>query len=267
MNRGARRWSVLFIALTGCAKHYRVEGLVLKADPSAHTVLVSHRPIQGYMPAMTMQFHAAPKENLSKLQPGTRVEFTLRVGKQESLATHLKTRESKLDVDVPAPSNQLAIGDRVPDFSLTDQRGRAVRLSDFAGRVVAVDFIYTRCPLPDVCPRLSANFSYLAKRVPDAQLLSLTIEPQYDTPAVLADYAKRYGADGEHWRFLTGAMDQIKDVAGYFGLIYWPEEGSITHTVSTGIIGRDGKLAALIEGSSFRPEQLRDLVAQTVSRQ
>ncbi len=126
-------------------------------------------------------------------------------------------------------------------------------------------FIYTRCPLPDVCPRLSANFAYLNKRVHDVALLSITIDPQFDTPAVLAEYARRYGSDGERWRFLTGSIEQIREVAGRFGLIYWPEDGSITHTVATGIIGRDGRLAALVEGSSYRPEQLRDLVTSISS--
>src|SRR5579862_194810 len=167
MHADARRYSLLFVLLTGCAKHYRVEGLVLKTDPAERTILVSHRPIQGYMPAMAMPFRVESKQDFSRLQPGTRVEFTLSVGKNESRATHLKTRESRLDVDVPPPANKLAIGAGVPDFSLTDQSGRPVRLSDFAGRVVAVDFIYTRCPLPDVCPRLSANFAYLARRVAD----------------------------------------------------------------------------------------------------
>ena len=248
----------LFLLLTACARHYRVEGIVLKTE--GRTMTVSHRPIDGYMPAMTMPFRVAPNEDISKLRPGSRVEFDLKVGKTESVARHVKARETRLDVPVAPPANKLAIGDAVPDFSLTDQAGRTVRLKDFAGRVVAVDFIYTRCPLPDVCPRLSANFAYLHKRVPDVALLSITIDPQYDTPEVLAEYARRYGSDGERWRFLTGSMDQIRQVAGLFGLIYWPEDGSITHTVATGVIGRDGKLAALIAGSSYRPEQLRDLV-------
>src|SRR5262249_26162873 len=137
-------------------------------------------------------------------------EFDLHVGKDESLARHVKVRETLLDIPVAAPTNRLAIGDLVPDFSLIDQAGRTVRLRDFSGRVVAVDFIYTRCPLPDVCPRLSANFSYLNKRVPDVALLSITIDPQFDTPPMLSEYARRYGCDGERWRFLTGSNEQIR---------------------------------------------------------
>ncbi|SRR5579883_96715 len=266
MNADARRGALLVLVLTGCAKHYRVEGLVVQANAAERTMTVTHRPIENYMPAMTMSFHVAPKEDFSKLAPGARVTFDLRVGKDQSVARNVRVQTAKLDYPVPAPANKLALGEKVPDFSLTDQAGRAVRLGDFAGRVVAVDFIYTRCPLPDVCPRLSANFAYLAKRVAEVELLSVTIDPQYDTPAVLAEYGRRYGSDGERWRFLTGTMDQVREVAGLFGLVYWPEEGSITHTVATGIIGRDGRLAALVEGSSYRPEQLRDLVQHEVEK-
>ena len=252
--------------LIGCAHRYKVQGLVVQSDASQRTMLVTHRPIVGYMPAMTMPFHVAPHEDFSKLVPGARVAFDLHVGKHESIARHVRVQTTQLDYPVPVPPNKLALGAPVPDFSLTDQAGRAVKLGDFAGRVVAIDFIYTRCPLPDVCPRLSANFAYLAKRVPEVELLSVTIDPQYDTPAVLSEYGRRYGSDGERWRFLTGSMDQVREVAGLFGLVYWPEDGSITHTVVTGIIGRDGKLAALIDGSSYRPEQLRDLVQHEIDR-
>jgi protein SCO1/2 len=245
------------LLLTGCAHRYRVEGLVLAVDPAKRTILVSHRAIEKYMPAMTMQFAVAPKENLSSVAPGARVDFEL----QNSKARHLRVRQTQLEnVNVETPKNQLAIGDPVPDFTLTDQNSRQVHLSDFKGRVIALDFIYTRCPLPDVCPRLSANFAYIFKRMGNVQLLSITIDPQWDTPAVLEEYGRRWQADGSRWRFLTGTPDQIRNVSGLFGLIYWPEDGSITHTVATAIIGADGKLVARIDGASHRPEQLRDLI-------
>ena len=263
---------LLILALSACARHYPVQGLVIRVDLEQRTMLVSHRAIKGYMPGMTMSFHVAPKENLAKLTPGSRIDFELRVDKHTSVAHKLKPRVTRLEgingeeIKVPPPANKIAIGEKLPDFTLTDQSGRAVRLSDFVGRVIAIDFIYTRCPLPDVCPRLSANFAYLAKhlRGRDLALLSITIDPAYDRPTVLAEYARRWQADGENWRFLTGPTDDVAKVAGLFGLVYWPEEGSITHTAMTAVIGRDGRLVALVEGSSYRAEQLRDLVEQTL---
>ena len=110
------------------------------------------------------------------------------------------------DGEIAAPKEKLRPGDAIADFELRDQHGQMVRLSDFRGKVVAIDFIYTRCPLPDVCPRLSASFATLQKRFAgrDLVLLSITVDPEYDTPAVLAEYARRWGADSRGWRFLTG---------------------------------------------------------------
>jgi protein SCO1 len=269
------RRGVFLLALFGfasCAKHYRVEGLIVQVDPAQRTILVSHRPIEHFMPPMTMPFHVAAQEDLTQLAPGTRVNFDLRVGKQESLARNLKPRVTRIEgtdgkeIPVAQPANKLVVGAAVPDFSLIDQSGRATTLSEFRGRVVAIDFIYTRCPLPDVCPRLSANFAYLSKhlRGREIELISVTIDPTWDRPEVLTEYAHRWQADGETWRFLTGPVEQIGTVAGLFGLIYWPEEGSITHTVVTAVVGRDGRLAALIEGSSYRPDQLLGLVEHSL---
>jgi protein SCO1/2 len=258
-----RLWAFsIMLALVGCAKHYRAEGIVLRSDPTAHTLLISHKPIEGYMPAMSMEFHAARNENLAALSPGTRIDFDLRVSKSESLVRHIRPRQTRVDIPLTPPSNLVAIGGAVPDFALVDQTGGTVHLSDFRGRVIAIDFIYTRCPLPDVCPRLSANFAFAAKRLRDRPVtfFSITVDPQWDQPAVLAEYAHRYGADPSQWLFLTGPPDQVRDVAGLFGLIYFAEERSITHTVATAVISRDGKLAARIDGSSYRPEQLIDLL-------
>ena len=138
--------------------------------------------------------------------------------------------------------------------------GGTVRLADYLGKIVVLDFIYTRCPLPDVCPRLSANFAALQRRMPEVSLLSVTVDPQYDRPDVLADYAKRWGADPRRWHFLTGTLDEIRQVAGNFGLVFWAEEAMVTHTVATAVIDREGKLAAIIDTPSYRWEQLRDLV-------
>lgn len=263
----------LALALFGCARRYPVEGLVIGVDPAERTILVSHRAIAGLMPAMTMPFHVAPREDLARITPGTRIDFQLGVGKRQAVARKLRPRITRLEgisgepIRVPAPLNQTPLGEKVPEFTLTDQAGRVVRLPDFAGRVIVIDFIYTRCPLPDVCPRLSAHFAYLAKRLRgrDLTLLSITLDPTYDVPEILTEYARRWQADGETWRFLTGTTEQIRHVAEMFGLVYWAEEGSITHTSATAVIGREGRLVALVEGSSYRPEQLRDLVEHALA--
>jgi protein SCO1 len=259
---------MLIIALTAsCARHYRAQGIVLAVDPSARQVTISHRAIPGYMEAMAMPFHAEPREQLDPLKPGTRIQFELKVRREGATVGHIRVEQAATgDVPIPKAEGKIAIGDAMPDFALTAQDGATVHLSDFRGQLVAIDFIYTRCPLPDVCPRLSANFARLEKRLGSRiALLSITLDPEYDTPAVLTDYAHRWQADPHIWRFLTGRADDIEKVAGHFGVVYWPEENAITHTSSTALIDRAGKLAALVEGSSFTSQQLLDL-AETTER-
>ena len=249
-------WLLLLLA-----HRYHVEGIVVEAKPGERQITIAHRPIENYMPAMTMTFHAGRAVSFEKLTPGTRVAFDLKVGKSSSVAENLQI-QSVPDVGfVFSKLHALEIGQRFPDFSLTDQTGKEVNLAGLRGRIVVLDFIYTRCPLPDVCPRLSANFASASKKLRgrDVEFLSITIDPQHDTPEVLAEYAKRWQA-GDSWRFLTGTPSQIQDVAGLFGLVYWPEEGSITHTVATAIIGRDGTLVAKIDGAGYRPDQLLALI-------
>jgi protein SCO1 len=244
------------------AHRYPVEGIVVETKPETRQMTVAHKPIENYMPAMTMEFHVGRGVDLTKLSPGTRVAFELKVGKSATLAENVRVLEAFNDFKLPkTPIQKVSIGLKFPSFSLIDQAGSTVNLSDFLGKVVVVDFIYTRCPLPDVCPRLSANFASVSKKLRgrDVEFLSITIDPQYDTPAVLSEYARRWQA-GESWKFLTGTPAQIQQVAGLFGLVYWPEEGSITHTVATAVIGRDGTLAARIDGAGYRPDQLLALI-------
>ena len=253
---------VVLVSQVSCARHYRASGIVLSVDRASQTVTISHRAIPGYMEAMAMPFHAEQSRDLSGLTPGSRIAFQLKVTHHAASVRHIRVEQlAASDIPLPKPEGKIAIGEALPDFTLTDQDGRAVMLSSLRGRLVAVDFIYTRCPLPNVCPMLSANFARLQKRFGGKiTLLSITLDPQYDTPQVLADYAQRWRADSRNWHFLTGSADEIRKVAGHFGVIFWPEEGVITHTSSTAVIDRTGRLAAVVEGTSFTSQQLIDLV-------
>ncbi|MCI0423543.1 MAG: SCO family protein [Acidobacteria bacterium] len=270
-------WLLLLgVASSSCARRYRVEGLVLDVNPEGRTMVVSHQAIPGYMGAMAMPFRVASARDLKMLEPGNQVEFQLVVKGQSSHAEKIRAERSaelarpsgdEAFLPLPSPKETLPLGSLVPDFRLVNQSDQTVRLSDFKGKVAAVNFIYTRCPLPEVCPRLSANFAHLQKRFQnrmgkDLVLLSITLDSQYDTPRVLAEYASRWGANSRGWHFLTGAPEGIERIANRFGLVFWPDEGLLTHTSQTGIISRDGCLAALIEGSSYEEQQLGDFIAR-----
>ena len=257
----------IFISLaSSCAHHYRAEGVVLSVHPERPSVVISHRAIPKYMDAMAMEFSVRKPDELKGLAPGSRVDFRLSVDAKRSAAYHFRVKMAQLeDVILPPQASKLSVGDPIPGFALKDQTGRELRLADFRGHPVVIDFIYTRCPLPDVCPRLSANFALLQKRFGDkVTLLSITIDPLFDTPAVLADYAKRWRA-GPDWHFLTGSLEQIQRAASPFGLVYWAEEGVISHTSATVIVTRDGRMGALLEGSTFTARQLVDLVGSTLN--
>src|SRR6185436_5442953 len=152
-------WVVLFASILA-AKTYPVDGIVVAVDPQARTMLVAHRPIGKFMGAMMMPFRVERAAELTGLYPGVRIRFDLIVDKSRSIARNVQ-KAGGPDVEIRPPKEKLRIGETHRHFQLTDQQGRAVRMDGFRGKVLAINFIYTRCPLPDVCPRLSANFATL----------------------------------------------------------------------------------------------------------
>jgi protein SCO1/2 len=163
-----------------------------------------------------------------------------------------------------ARDEAIAIGDVVPDFRLTNQQGRPVALSDLRGKVVAINFIYTSCPLPNFCLRIANNFGVLQRRFKarlgrDLVLLTVTFDPVHDTPEVLARYASRWGADPATWHFLTGPVADVRRVCHAFGVDSFADDGLMNHTLHTALIDRQGTLVANLEGNQFTAGQLGDL--------
>jgi protein SCO1/2 len=261
---------VVGASAAGCARHYSTQGLILTVDTPGAIVTISHDEFPGFMQAMVMPFELRGRARDIALTPGDRVRLRLAVKGERSWVDRLDII-SAAPVDVglqntPAVPLLVPVGGTVPPFELIDQSGARVALSDLKGKVVAVNFIYTRCPLPDYCPRMVANFRAVRDRFADRMgrdlvLLTVTFDPKYDTPQTLATYAASERAGGPGWHFLTGDGAQIERVCAAFGIQYWPEEGLITHTLETVVIDRDGKLAATVEGKDFTNRQLGDLVA------
>jgi len=279
--------AALFLSLAplcpAAAKRYPVTGVILKIDRPHRTFVASCAAIPGYMEAMVMPFTVRDDAALDGLQPSIPVEFTLVVesGHSYAEAVHVHHYESleqeplrarRLQLLADPATNSLTLGQPVADFALTDQTGQRVALSQFAGKLVALTFIYTSCPLPDYCFRLSNNFGRINKRFAermgrDLVLLSVTFDPVHDQPKVLAKYAATWKADAKSWHFLTGSLPEVKAVCRNFGLNFWQEEGSLTHSLHTVVIDRHGKLAANFEGNEFTAEQLGDFVEVEMGRQ
>jgi protein SCO1 len=279
---------LLLAAVPGwAAEKHPVTGMLLKIDPSNKTMIVSCEAVPGYMDAMTMPFSVHDAKALDDLQAGMAVEFIWVVDKDSSYAENVHARPyDNLELD-PSQARRLkllekavapaagvgavAIGQPVPDFTLIDQNRRRVALSQFAGKVVAVTFIYTRCPFPNYCFRLSDNFGQLQKRFKkqmgkDLVLLSIVIDPANDGPEALTNYAHIWKADSQGWHFLTGPLPDIQQVGRKFDMNFYPDEALFVHSFHTAVIDRKARLAANIEGNTFTAQQLGDLVDTLISR-
>ena len=261
------------------AQDYPVTGIVLDVDRSRNVFTVSIQAIPGFVPAMAMPFEVRQAKDLDGLVPGAAVEFVLVVDRDASHAERIRiVRYQSVEQD-PLAANRLkllteiaggarpralALGDTVPDFRLTNQKRRPVALSNLRGRVVAINFVYTSCALPDFCLRIANNFGVLQKRFKarlgrDLVLLTVTFDPVHDTPEVLAQYARRWDADPATWHFLTGPVRDVQRVCHLFGVDFFPDEGLMSHSLHTAILDRRGKLVANLEGNQFTADQLGDL--------
>jgi protein SCO1/2 len=166
---------------------------------------------------------------------------------------------------------QLAVGAAVPDFTLIDQGGKPFTFASLRGRVVAMNFIYTTCALPNFCLRLANNFASMQKRFAsalgrDLVLVTVTFDPTHDTPAVLATYASQWNAAPTQWRFLTGPVADVDRVCRWFGVHAFANEGLLDHSLHTVIVDRRGALVANIEGNQYTATQLGDLTASVLKR-
>jgi protein SCO1/2 len=276
----------LFVALcSASSERHQVTGVLLQIDHQRQTISVSCREVPGYMDAMVMSIPVRDAKTLEGLEPGTTIEFALVVKGNSSYAeeVHIRPFES-LELDptearrfklmenamasTSTRADALRIGQTVPDFSLIDQNRERISLTQFAGKVVAITFIYTRCPRPDYCVRLSNNFGLLQRRFKsrmgrDLVLLTVVIDPAHDQPGALANYARIWKANGLSWHFLTGPLADIQKLCRNFDMAFYPDEALFVHSFHTVVIDRNGRLAANLEGNDFTAQQLGDLV-QTV---
>jgi protein SCO1 len=250
----------------GPEERYPIKGKVVSVDKRGSTVSIAHEEIPGYMDAMTMPFDLKDRRLLDQLAEGDRVQAMLVVaGLRSWLEEVVVTRET---VDPSSPGKpetwvEPKPGDEVPDFKLTDQNGKSFTFHRYRGRIVVLTFIYTRCPLPDYCPLMTDNFAAIEKALkpepeskPTTHLLSITVDPEYDTPKVLSEYAARHSTGSGYWDFATGAKDDVKRVATYFGMQYWREGDQVIHGLRTAIVGPDGRLLKLYRGNEWSPDEI-----------
>lgn len=269
------------LGLSACklSRTYEVQGRVVGFGDDDRTVIVEHEDVPGLMPAMTMPFQVSDPRELEGLEQGRAVAFTLGLSRDSSWIYDVRLLPD--DAVAAAPAGQeapgaapggvpvLHEGDAVPPFQLVSQDGEPVRFSDYAGQALLVTFIYTRCPLPDFCPRMSGHFQQLQARLQPrfgdrVQLLSVSFDPEYDTPEVLRAYAADYTDDTEQWTFATGTPEQVERVAHLFGVFYADESEDINHNLRTTLVGPEGHVRQIWSGNAWTPEEVLEAVARVL---
>ena len=275
---------VLVAAAAACGpsgpppREFEIIGQIQAINPGRSDVTIKHQDIKGFMPGMTMTFKAS-QGVLDGRQAGDLVTGTLVVGEVDVHISKLTvTGHRELDPNTVLPSDGSAIiqpGDMVKDATLLDQDGKMRRLSEWRGHRLALTFVYTRCPLPEFCPLMNQHFrtvqATLAKTpaLSDVRLLTMTLDPAYDTPAVLKPFATGAGADPARWTFLTATAADAAPFLEQFGIIVERDpsnEVQITHNLRTAVIGADGRLKSVHTGNRWLPDELvADLAATPAS--
>jgi len=270
---------VLAVAVSACrseppSREFEIVGQIQAVDPDKGQVTIKHQDIKGFMPGMTMPFKASAGV-LDGRKPGDLVTGTLVVGEVDVHVSKLTvTGHRELDPTTVAPAVGSAIiqpGDLVKDGMLLDQDGKTRRLSEWRGHRLALTFVYTRCPLPEFCPLMNQHFrtvqTTLAKTpaLADVRLLTMTLDPAYDTPKVLKPFAIGAGADPARWTFLTAQPAEAAAFMEQFGILVERDpsnEVQITHNLRTAVIGADGRLKTVHTGNRWLPDELvADLAA------
>ena len=257
-------------ACRGNQKRFELKGKIVAVDPEKHQVTVSHEDIKGYMPGMTMPFTVRDQIDLKELGPNDTLTATLVVdGSHTWLEDLIVSRVTSDGSAMPAVVIAKE-GDEVPNFTLRNQNNREIHIRDYRGKALLLTFIYTRCPVPDYCALMSDNFAQIDRALgQDPQvyekthLLSISIDPAYDTPEVLKSYGAAHTERYEnetfaHWEFAGGTSDQVKKIAEYFGLTYFPKEDQIIHALRTVIISPEGKVVKIYTGNDWKPEEVLD---------
>jgi len=237
-------------------RSFAAKGVVKELKPGDSTVLVSHEAITNYMDSMTMPFKVKNSKELVGLRAGDRIAFRLHVTETESWIGQIGKIGTVALGESKEPASPLATqatkaeaGHPLLAFKFTNELGQAVSLSDFRGQALAITFFFTRCPIPDYCPRLSKNFqeasrklSSLAPGPTNWHFLSVSFDTEIDDPRVLKAYGETYNYDPVHWSFLTGPADKIGELARLSDVTFERDGGSFNHNFRTLIIDPGGHL-------------------------
>jgi len=268
-------------AASSSYKVYKLRGKVVANNPATGEVTLNHEAIPGFMDAMTMPYKLKDPSILSEMHPGDVITADLLVSQGADASVLLDhivvVAEGKPDYRPVVIYHVPAKGDAVPDFKLRNEDGHIIHLSQFRGKNLLITFIYTRCPLPNFCPLVTHNFAVINQQLSadpatkdKTHLICVSFDPEHDTPDRLKAYGEQYiGSDAKtaftHWDFAVPEKPVLTEMARYFDLgMSDATDGTITHTLSTTLIGRDGKVLKFYPGNEWTPEQVVEDVKQSL---
>jgi protein SCO1/2 len=261
------------------ADHYDTRGVVRGFSPDRSTIEIQHENIPDFMPSMTMPFVTRDPKQIADLRTGDAISFRIAVTKKDFWIENVK-KIRREDVNVAEPKRtspvsadrdaRLTEGDKMPPFTLTNQNGERISLDTFHGNSLVLTFVFTRCPVPNFCPRMSNNFGELQETIKsstgtlaNARLLSVTLDPAYDTPKILSDYAAFHHADSKIWSFATGDEKEIDSLTRAFSVYRQNEGGTISHGLATALINKEGRIDKIWRGNAWTPaEIIKEIQAQ-----
>ena len=258
--------------LLSAAQVYEVAGVVRGKLLDGRPV-IEHEEIPDYMPAMTMAFNISDTASVTNLEEGDIVQFQFHVDGKHSYADNFQVtgkEAPKLAQVLSGGVKALEEGDSLLSFQLIDENGRPLTEESLKGQITLMTFIFSRCPVPEFCPLLATKFlqvqSIIQKNddlADQVRLLSVTLDPEFDTAEILQGYAKRVGADSAIWGFVTGDPDEIRKLARSFDVISSGSGATLNHTLTTALIDSTGKIAKLWPGNRWKAEEvvaaIRDL--------
>jgi protein SCO1/2 len=259
------------------AKRYPLKGKIISVDKNAGTANIDAEAISGFMDAMIMPYTFKPPATVNQLQPGDSITADVVVDSEKYWLENVKviahspaSAEKAAAVHIPQP------GEEVPDFKLVNQNGKNISLHQYRGQTLLLTLIYTRCPFPDFCPRVSHEFSAIDQKVRadparygKTHLLSISFDPAHDTPKVLRAYGFSCANSKDlalfnRWEFAAIHQAELPEFADYFALTYKEEGGLITHSLSTAVISPDGKILKWYHGADWQASDLlQDIASAT----
>jgi protein SCO1/2 len=285
MNPSPSTFLAILFLLSGCGPSPREDdaytthpatGVIRELPSDGKSVVIRHDEIPGVMPKMTMALNVRDPGSLTGFREGDEVRFRLHIGTNEHWIDSIQWVGHNVDTDsaktFSRPGDELKLGDPMPDFDWRGEEGQIRRLAEHRGSSVALTFIFTRCPLPEFCPRMTRNFSEARQLLLDRDtkstnwlLLSLSFDPDFDTPSVLKHYAEASrGTNADHWTFGALASNTVSRLAPALDLRVVPDGGGFSHNLRTVVIDSEGRIHRQFDGNRWTPAQLADALIEAI---